>query len=179
MSLVLCLLHGSGQAVDLLRSHQDCSETWQQTLVSIRTIEALLMIGQSAEIAPLVAELMKVVPTRLEETVVPSEVDLYRHLASLMEHLEYREHSRHLAADCYASYTRLDDELGAFYAAQISHRCAMDSGERTRWSNVISLLAASSSYSTIHGTRDCRTSHTETDRANNIRQMNLILLSEA
>ena len=175
MALILCLLQAPKYSLELL-SDQKYSGAVENLLVSVRTLEALLTAGLFTEAELLISKIIGFLRNGLDEHLLPSEVDLYCHLALLLEYVGYLAESNLLASTCYTSYRRLDDEVGAYNAARISFRCASKS-EARMWSNVIHELARSSCYVRIRREFQ-RNAPNESDICN-VERLNSILLSPA
>jgi hypothetical protein len=110
MALVLCLLQAPTSAIEMLNEY---GGTRDDFVLSVRTLEAYLTAGALADATLLIDNLAEHALPGLMKNPMPSDVDVYCHLAFLMEHTGHVDLANALASQCYACYAKLDDELGA------------------------------------------------------------------
>ncbi len=176
MALVLCLLRSPSYALEMLRNMQENDVLQNELILLVRTLEGLLTLGAHQDAELLATELIESVSGGLSENLVPSEVDLYCHVALLLEHSGYPGPGSLLASNCFASFAGLDDELGAFCAAQIAHRCASESEEKSHWSIRLKEFATKSSYHRIRNALDSDGSPGPQADIHNVERLNQALL---
>jgi len=180
MALVLCLLHAPTHAIEILRRNQRDDGPQQQLIISIRTLEALLTLGALQDAESLTEKLINCATDELGDNLLPSEVDIYCHLALLFEKMGHLEPSKLLASRSAACFASLDDELGLFRAAQIACRCASGAAEEAHWAALVEKLAMKSSYCRILSEVSCKSGvRRQIGDIRNVERLNLTLLGHS